>query len=145
MLHICRGNTVCPAHKYTYAHDILSNIYVGTTTSNLDHMPTIFLNLQCSKDKPTCLAYLYICIYVTCYPSPFRGFLAEKGPKKPETDWDDKPGKPRLVIPVRFRVFWPKRAKKPRNGLGWEAQACHPSPLRGFLAERGQKTRNGLG
>ena len=40
------------------------------------------------------------------------GFFSRKGPKKPETDWDDKPGKPRLVIPVRFWVFWPKRANK---------------------------------
>ena len=44
--------------------------------------------------------------------SPFHGFLAEKGQQKPETDWDDKPGKPRLVIPVRFGVFEPKRANK---------------------------------
>ncbi len=41
--------------------------------------------------------------------------LAEKGLKKPETDWDDKPGKPRLVIPILFGVFWPKRAKKPET------------------------------
>jgi len=63
-------------------------------------------------------------------------------------DWDDKLGKPRLVIPVRFEIFWPKRAKKTQNGLGaqaWEAQACHPSPRPGFLAEKGQKTGNGLG
>ena len=46
-------------------------------------------------------------MYVTCYPSPFRGFLAEKGPKKPETDWDDKPGLPRLVIPIRFGFSGP--------------------------------------
>ena len=26
--------------------------------------------------------------------------------------------KPRLVIPVRFGVFWPKKAKKPQNRLG---------------------------
>ena len=36
-----------------------------------------------------------------------------KRAKKPEMDWDDNPRKPRLVIPVRFGVFWPKRAKKP--------------------------------
>jgi len=30
------------------------------------------------------------------------GFSGHKKPKNPETDWDDKPGKPRLVIPVRF-------------------------------------------
>ena len=39
-------------------------------------------------------------------------FLAEKGQKTPETDWDDKLGKPRIVTPVHFRVFWPKGAKK---------------------------------
>ena len=39
------------------------------------------------------------------------GFSGRKGPKIPETDWDDNPGKPRLVIPVHFGVFWPKKAK----------------------------------
>ena len=52
-----------PGTQISYAHDILSHIYVGTTTSNLDHMPTTFVNLQCSKEKPTCLAYKYINIY----------------------------------------------------------------------------------
>ena len=47
------------------------------------------------------------------------GFFGRKEPTNPETDWDDNPGKkPRLVIAVRFGVFWPKRAKKPRNELG---------------------------
>ena len=46
------------------------------------------------------------------------GFSGRKGPNNPETDWDDKPGKPRLVIPVRFGALWPNRAQKPRNGLG---------------------------
>ena len=83
-----------------------------------------------------------------CHPSPFWDFLAEKGqitpkriemttlgsprlssqsvsgfsgqtrPKNPKTDCDDNPGKPRLLIPIRFGVFLPKRAKKPRHGLG---------------------------
>ena len=82
-------------------------------------------------------------------PDRFRAFWPKRA-KKPETDWDDKPGKPRLVIPVRFRVFWPKRPQKTRTGLGchpWEAQACHPSPFWGFLAEKGQITpkRTGRG
>ena len=64
------------------------------------------------------------------------GFSGQKGPKIPETDWDDKPRKPRLVIPVRFGLFWPTRVKKPQ---AWEAQACHPSPFRGFLAKKGNK------
>ena len=39
-------------------------------------------------------------------------------PENPETDWDDKPGLPRVVIPVRFGFCWPFSARKPRNGLG---------------------------
>ena len=46
------------------------------------------------------------------------GFSGRKGPTNLETDCDDNPGKPRLVIPVHFGVFWPKRAKKTQNGLG---------------------------
>ena len=72
-----------------------------------------------------------------CHPIPFRGYLAIFGQKtlqrtgmaslgfpglssksvsgffgpsraeNPETDWDDKLGLPRVVIPVRFEVFWP--------------------------------------
>ena len=34
-------------------------------------------------------------------------------PENPETDWDDKPGLPRVVIPVRFKVFWPFSARNP--------------------------------
>ena len=30
------------------------------------------------------------------------GFSGRKGPKNLETDWDDNPGKPKLVIPIRF-------------------------------------------
>ena len=46
------------------------------------------------------------------------GFSGQKGYKKTEMDWDDNPGKPRLVIPDRFGLFWPKRVQKNRNGLG---------------------------
>ena len=46
------------------------------------------------------------------------GFSGQEGPNNPETDRDDNPGKPRLVIPIGFGVFWPKRAKKPQDGLG---------------------------
>ena len=102
------------------------------------------------------------------------GLSGRKGLKKPETDWEDKPGKPRFVIPVCFGVFWPKRAKNPkrngmtslgrpglsqsvsgfsgrkaptktRNGQAWEAEACHPSPFWGFLAEKGQKHAKRIG
>ena len=77
-----------------------------------------------------------------CHRNPFRGILAKKhqeiptqtgmtslgnpgsssqsvsrfsGRKKPKntrTDWDNKPGKPRLVIPVRFGVFRPKKGQQ---------------------------------
>ena len=39
-------------------------------------------------------------------------------PENPETDWDDKPGLPRVVIPIHFGVFWPISARQARNGLG---------------------------
>ena len=46
------------------------------------------------------------------------GFSGQKAPRNPDADWDDKPGKPRLVIPIRFKVFWKKKAKKHTNGPG---------------------------
>ena len=54
------------------------------------------------------------------------GPFGRKGPQENKTDWDDNPGKPRLVIPGNprfvipacFRVFWPKRTKKTRNRRG---------------------------
>ena len=36
-------------------------------------------------------------------------------PENPETDWDDKPGLPRVVIPVRFWVFGPFRPENPET------------------------------
>ena len=35
-----------------------------------------------------------------------------------EADWDDKLGFPKVVIPVRVGVFWPFSARKTRNILG---------------------------
>ena len=46
------------------------------------------------------------------------GFFGPFRPENIETDRDDKPGLPRLVTPVRFKFFWPFSARKPRNGLG---------------------------
>ena len=46
-------------------------------------------------------------------------------------DWDDKPGLPRVVIPVHFGVFGPFSARKPRNGLGWLPRVV--IPISGFL------------
>ena len=72
-----------------------------------------------------CCASLYVCIALEAQGEPRGGprkaqggpkegpgraptgmtSLAEKVLQKPGTDWDDKPGKPRLVIPVRFGVL----------------------------------------
>ena len=76
------------------------------------------------------------------------GFSSRKRPKKPETDWDDKPGKPRFVIPVRFEVFWPTKAKNPKTD--WDDNPGKPRlviPVRfGFFwPKRAKKNRNGLG
>ena len=46
------------------------------------------------------------------------GFFGPVLPENPETDWDDKHGFPRVVIPVRFGIIWPFSARKPQNGLG---------------------------
>ena len=46
------------------------------------------------------------------------GFVWPVLARRLETDWDDKPGLPRLVVPDRFGVFWSFLAGKPRNGLG---------------------------
>ena len=77
------------------------------------------------------------------------GFSGRKGPKNPETDWDDKPGKPRLVIPVRFGVFWPKNAKNTETD-DWDDNPGKPRlviPVRFglFWPKRAKKPRNGLG
>ena len=43
-------------------------------------------------------------------------------PENPETDWDDKPGLPRVVIPVHFGFFVPFSAENPetdRFGFLW--------------------------
>ena len=37
------------------------------------------------------------------------GFLGPFWPENPETDWNDKPGLPRFVIPIRFGFFGPFR------------------------------------
>ena len=75
------------------------------------------------------------------------GFSGRKGPKNPETEWDDNPGKPKLVIPVGFGVFWPKSAKKTRNGDYNPGKPRLVIPVRFgvFWPNRAKKTRNGLG
>ena len=46
------------------------------------------------------------------------GFSGRKGRKIPETDRHDKPGKPRLVIPISFGIFWPERDYKTPKQTG---------------------------
>ena len=46
------------------------------------------------------------------------GYFCSFRPEKPETDWDDKPGLPKVVIPVCFGVFGLFSARKPQSGLG---------------------------
>ena len=68
------------------------------------------------------------------------GFSGRKGQKKPEMDWDDNPGKPRLVIPKRFGVFWPKRGNKNPKRTGMTtlgSPGLSLSPFRVFLANKG--------
>ena len=68
------------------------------------------------------------------------GFSGRKGPKNPEMDWDDNPGKPRLVIPMRFGVFWPKRGNKNPKRTGMTtlgSPGLSLSPFRVFLANKG--------
>ena len=48
---------------------------------------------------------------VSRFCDPFR-------PESPQTDWDDKPGFPRLVIPVRFGFCLARFGQKARNALG---------------------------
>ena len=71
---------------------------------------------------------------------------AVKGQTNPETDCDDKPGKPRLVIPDRFVVFWPKMQKN--DEMEWDDKLGKPRlviPVRFgvFWPKRAQNTRNG--
>ena len=51
-------------------------------------------------------------------PKSVSGFLGPFRPEKPQTDWDEKPGLPRLAIPVCFRVFWFFLAKKTPKQIG---------------------------
>ena len=46
------------------------------------------------------------------------GFFGPFRPENPEMDWDNKLGLPRVVILIRFKVFCPFSARKPRNGVG---------------------------
>ena len=52
------------------------------------------------------------------FPGPFRVFVGPFRPETPETDWDDKPELPKLVIPVRFGFSWPKKGGKTRKRNG---------------------------
>ena len=76
------------------------------------------------------------------------GFSAEHGQKKPETDWDDIPGKPKLVIPIRFVVFWPQSAKKNPKRTGMTrlgSPGLSSQSVSGFSCRKGPKTQKRTG
>ena len=84
---------------------------------------------------------------VSCFFGPFR-------PENPETDWDDKPGLPRRVIPVRFRFFDQNRKKSPgpeKHPKGLLLQKEFNSGMRGAIylyfhyINKEQKNGNGPG
>ena len=61
------------------------------------------------------------------------GFSGRKKTKNPETDWDDKPAKPVVVIPICFGIFWLKKGPKnpkptgmTRFGVFWPKGAKNP-------------------
>ena len=66
--------------------------------------------------------------------SPGASFQSVPGfarPCNPETDWDDTPGLPRLVIPVCFRVFpalFSQKTPKPSGGAFTHTSAPHSRP-----------------
>ena len=57
------------------------------------------------KSNPCAFAPLRLCALRSqaCHPSPFGYFVGAFRQENPKTHWDDKPGLPRLVIPVRFK------------------------------------------
>ena len=67
---------------------------------------------------------------IGCHPIPFRVFfVAEKGRKNRETNWDDTPGEPGVSSQSVSGFSGRKGPEKPENGLGrqaWGAQVRHP-------------------
>ena len=74
---------------------------------------------------------------------PVSGFFGTFRPENPETDWDDKLGLPRVVIPFCFGVFWPKRTNKNLKRT-WMTTLGSPSlssqSVSGCSGRKGQKT-----
>ena len=74
------------------------------------------------------------------FPGPFRVFVGPFRPETPETDWDDKPELPKLVIPVRFGFSWPKKGGKTRKRNGMTSLGSPGvSSQQGFLTEKGRE------
>ena len=82
--------------------------------SQLWELPRAWVWVQFSKPPPMMAQHGYGLCGIAPPPTPPVVVVVAvvKGRENPETDWDDKPGKPRRVIPVRFGVFWPERAVK---------------------------------
>ena len=107
-----------------------------------------------SSRSSSCFSSLSECTALSeglkaCHPSPFRVFLAFSGQENPETDWDDKTGLPRLVIPVRFgfllALFGQKTLKRTgMTSLGFPGLSSQ-SVLGFCWPFSARKPRNGLG
>ena len=77
------------------------------------------------------------------------GFFGPFRPENPETDWDDKPGLPRGVIPVRFVFVWPFSAKE-KTITDWDDKPGLPRVVIPIRFEviwpfSARKPQNGLG
>ena len=69
------------------------------------------------------------------------GFFCPFRPEKPETDWDDKRGVPRVVIPVReFLEFFGPKTPKPTGMTSLGFPGLSSQSIFGFLAPFGQKS-----
>ena len=76
------------------------------------------------------------------------GFFGPVRPKNTETDWDNKPGLPRVVIPVRFGFCWPFSARKPKTDWNYKPglpRVVIPIHFWLFMPFSARTTRNGLG
>ena len=76
------------------------------------------------------------------------GLFGPVRPKNTETDWDNKPGLPRVVIPVRFGFLWPLSARKPKTDWDYKPglpRVVIPIHFGLFMPFSARKTCNRLG
>ena len=118
--------------KKRLALHIKSHLYVtyivislGTKTSKRDHMPTITSRMQQSKTN------LARCVAVTTAAYIPFSHARHKGITAPRHFNDYSSSNATRRAAHSNTICW--------RGM-WEAQARHPSPFQGFLAEKGQKS-----